>query len=62
MGAIGYDAVKMLMLCRIEKCPPRLGADSYPFLPKATVETTNPDAYMALLSAGSEATIEGLAP
>jgi transposase len=62
MGAVGYDAVKMLMLCRIEKCPPRLGTDSYPFLPKTTVEMTNPDAYMALLSVGSETTIEGLAP
>lgn len=60
MGAIGYDAVKMLTLCAIEKCPPKLGHDRYPFLPKATVETTNPNAYMALLSAGPEVTVEGL--
>lgn len=62
MAAIGYDAVKMLTLCGIEKCPPKLSTDSYPFLPKATVDTTRPDAYMALLSAGTEATAEGIAP
>jgi hypothetical protein len=60
MGAIGYDGVKMLTLCAIEKRPPKLSMDSYPFLPQATVETTCPDAYMALLSARSEVTPEGV--
>jgi hypothetical protein len=31
MGAIGYDAVKHLVLCRIEKRPPRLDLDVYPY-------------------------------
>ncbi len=51
MGAIGYDAIKHLVLCRIEKCPPKLGSHIYPFLPKATVGTTNPDSYMSLMGA-----------
>ena len=33
MGAIGYDAVKHLVLCRVEKRPPRLDLDFYPYLP-----------------------------
>jgi transposase len=61
MGAVGYDAVKHLVLCRMEKRPPKLSMDSYPFLPQTTVETTCPDAYMALLSARSEVTPEGVA-
>ena len=50
MGAIGYDAVRHLLLCRIEHRPPRLDLDIYPYLPKATVETTKPDTYLSLLS------------
>lgn len=50
LGAIGYDAVKHLVLCRIEKRPPRLDLDIYPYLPKALVETTNPASYMSLVS------------
>ena len=49
MGAIGYDAVKHLVLCRIEKRPPKLDLDVYPYLPKANVETTKPAAYMSLV-------------
>ncbi|MCP5083311.1 MAG: IS21 family transposase [Alphaproteobacteria bacterium] len=50
LGAIGYDAVKHLVLCRIERRPPKLDLDVYPYLPKATVQTTNPSAYMSLLT------------
>jgi transposase len=50
LGAIGYDAVKHLVLCRIEHRPPKLDLDVYPYLPKATVQTTSPSAYMSLLS------------
>ena len=53
MGAIGYDATSHLVLCRIEKCPPKLGSHIYPFLPKATVGKTNPESYMALLEVAS---------
>jgi hypothetical protein len=50
LGAIGYDAVKHLILCRIERRPPRLDLDIYPYLPKASVETTKPGSYSILLS------------
>ena len=51
MGAIGYDAVKHLVLCQIERRPPRLDLDFYPYLPKANVETTKAGSYMSLLQA-----------
>ena len=53
MGAIGYDAVKHLLLCRIQKRPPRLDLDIYPYLPRASVETTKPAVYMNLLAEGA---------
>ena len=34
-GAIGFDAVKHLVLCRIERRPPRLDMTVYPYLPKS---------------------------
>ena len=49
-GAVGADAVKHLVLCRIERRPPRLDMAVYPYLPKATVATTSARAYMDLLS------------
>ena len=49
LGAIGFDAVKHLVLCRIEKRPARLNLASYPYLPRARVETTSAGAYMGLL-------------
>jgi len=49
LGAIGYDAVKHLLLCRIERRPPRLDLDIYPYLPKTRVGTTSVGAYMSLL-------------
>jgi len=50
LGAIGYDAVKHLVLCRIERRPPKLDLDIYPFLPSARVETTKPVSYMSLMA------------
>lgn len=52
LGAIGFDAVKHLILCRVERRPPRLDLSIYPDLPRATVETTSAKAYMGLLSSG----------
>jgi hypothetical protein len=52
LGAIGFDAVKHLLLCRIERRPPRLNLEIYPYLPKAQVQTTSARAYLELLSAG----------
>ena len=49
LGAIGYDAIKHLVLCRIERRPPRLDLDIYPYLPRARVETTKPASYMSLM-------------
>ena len=49
-GTIGFDAVKHLLLCRIERRPPRLDMTVYPYLPKAHVAATSPGAYMSLLS------------
>ena len=37
---VGYDAVKHLVLCRIERRPPKLDLDIYPDLPRANVATT----------------------
>ena len=48
-GAVGVDAIKHLLLCRIERRPPRLDLGAYPYLPKATVATTSAHAYMDLL-------------
>jgi transposase len=49
-GAIGFDAVKHLVLCRIERRPPRLDLTVYPYLPRARVATTSAKAYLALLA------------
>jgi len=49
-GAIGFDAVKHLVLCRIERRPPRLDLTVYPYLPRATVATTSARTYMDLLT------------
>lgn len=54
LGAIGFDAAKHLVLCRVERRPPRLDLSIYPYLPRATVETTLAKAYMRLLSAHGE--------
>ena len=52
LGAIGYDAVKHLVLCRIERRPPKLDLDIYPYLPRANVATTAAASYMSLLGGG----------
>ena len=48
-GVIGFDAVKHLVLCRIERRPPRLDMRIYPYLPHASVATTSARRYMDLL-------------
>ena len=53
MGAISFDAVKHLALCRVEHRPPRLDLDTYPFLPRMNVATTSASAYMSLLTEGA---------
>ena len=52
-GAIGFDAVKHLVLCRIERRPPRLDLTVYPYLPRASVATTSAKAYLDLLTSAA---------
>jgi transposase len=49
LGAISADAVRHLVLARIEGRPARLDADRYPHLPVANVGKTRPADYMALM-------------
>jgi transposase len=53
-GAIDFDAVKHLVLCRIERRPPRLDMTVYPYLPQARAAVTSACSYLDLL-AGSAA-------
>lgn len=52
LGTISLDAVKHLLLCRIERRPPRLDLMQYPHLPLPQVQTTQAADYMALLEVG----------
>jgi hypothetical protein len=54
MGAIGFDAVKHLLLCRVERRPPRLDLAIYPYLPRARVEKTSARSYMRLLPSNAK--------
>ena len=50
LGAISFDAVKHLVLCRLEGRPPRLDLELYPYLSRVRVCTTAAGDYMSLLS------------
>ena len=50
LGAVSFDAVKHLALCRLEGRPPRLDLELYPYLPQVRVSTTSAGDYMSLLS------------
>jgi hypothetical protein len=50
LNTISFDAVRHLLLCRIERRPPRLDLQNWPHLPAANVRTTQAADYMALLS------------
>jgi len=50
LGAISFDAVKMLLLARLENRPARLDLTFYPYLPSATVGTTDPRDYLGLIA------------
>jgi hypothetical protein len=53
LSAISVDAVKHLLLCRIEQRPARLDLENYPHLPVAQVATTAASDYLTLLSDGA---------
>jgi hypothetical protein len=50
LGAVSFDAVRHLVLCKIEGRPPRLDMELYPYLPRANVTTTSTRDYMTLLA------------
>ena len=50
LGAISFDAVKHLVMCRVEGRPQRLDLQLYPYLPRVSVQKTSASDYMALTS------------
>ena len=50
LGAISFDAVKQLVIAKVEQRPANLDLDAYPYLPAANVKTTSAADYMALVS------------
>ena len=50
LGAISFDAVKHLVLCRLEGRPSRLDLELYLYLPRVRVSTTCTGDYMSPLS------------
>jgi transposase len=50
LNAISFDAVKQLVVARIENRPARLDLSAYPYLPSPSVKTTSPADYLALVS------------
>ena len=50
LGAIGFDAVKLIALARLERRPARLDLAAYPHLPRPTVRTTSAADYATLVS------------
>jgi transposase len=50
LGAVGFDAIKHLVLCQVEKRPPKLDLEVYPYLPRANVGRTSAVSYMCLVS------------
>ncbi len=48
LGAIGFDAVKLIALARIERRPARLDLAAYPHLPRLAVKITRPGDYAVL--------------
>ena len=51
LGAIGFDAVKQIVLARIERRPARLNLAAYPYLPAMDVRTTRAADYATLVQA-----------
>jgi len=51
--AISFDAIRHLVLCRVERRPARLDMSIYPFLPRTNIQTTKAAHYAGLLSGAS---------
>lgn len=54
LGSIGFDAIKHLILCAIERRPAKLNLTCYPYLPNANVQSTEPRTYLSLLQISRE--------
>ena len=50
LGAIGFDAVKQLVIAKIERRPATLDLCDYPYLPAPNVKTTSAADYAVLVS------------
>ena len=50
LGAVSFDAVKHLVIAKIEHRPANLDLGDYPYLPAANVKTTSAADYMVLVS------------
>ena len=50
LNAIGFDAVKQLVIAKVENRPARLDLSAYPYLPSPSVATTSPADYLTLIS------------
>ena len=50
LGAVSFDAVKQLVVAKIERRPVNLNLADYPYLPAANVKTTSAADYMVLIS------------
>lgn len=50
LRAISFDAVKELVLGRVEKRPARLDLAAYPHVPRPEVRTTAPGDYKVLMT------------
>ena len=48
--AISFDAIRHLVLCRVDRRPARLDMSIYPFLPRTNIQTTRASSYGGLLS------------
>ena len=48
LGAVGFDAIKLIALARLERRPARLDLAAYPHLPQTAVRTTSAADYAVL--------------
>jgi len=62
LRVVGFGAVKHLLLCALDRCPPKLDLENYPHLPLAEVALTRAADYQALLSGAAAAGVSGGAP
>lgn len=53
LGAIGFDAIRLIALARVEQRPARLDLSAYPHLPKMDVRTTAAADYAVLVPGGA---------